>query len=46
MDMKQFVSAFPSGVYMTVMKFFDDVDENIITLKYTQDLISKDKETF
>ncbi|CAH1733837.1 unnamed protein product [Chironomus riparius] len=45
-DIKQFVSAFPSGVYMTIMKFFDDVDENIMTLKFSQDLISKDRETF
>lgn len=40
------MSAFPGGTYVTLIRFFDSRDENIISLKYAQDMISRDRVNF
>lgn len=45
-DFKKFVSAFPAGTYITVLSFWDKSDDNVLTLKYAQDVISRDRNEF
>ncbi|KAG5667596.1 hypothetical protein PVAND_015572 [Polypedilum vanderplanki] len=45
-DLKGFISKFPSGTYMGCVTFFDDQDEIIFKFKYTQEMISNDHAEF
>ena len=40
------MSAFPAGLYINNLKFLDEIDENIFNLKFTSEIISKDRKKF
>jgi hypothetical protein len=40
------ISAFPAGLYKATLSFFTDADDNILTLKQTQEIVSKDRNEF
>ena len=40
------ISAFPAGTYIGVMTYSNNDDQNIITVKYVQEIISKDRKEF
>lgn len=45
-DIKMTIATFPGGMYHTIMKTFDDIDDNILTLKLDGEIISKDRMEF
>ena len=45
-NMKMIISAFPAGTYIGVMTYSNNDDQNIITVKYVQEIISKDRKEF
>jgi len=36
------IATFPAGLYHTIMRIFDDIDDNILTLMLDGEIISKD----
>ena len=45
-DFKMTIATFPAGLYVTIMKFYDKVDDNVFTLKLSGEMISKDRREF
>jgi len=45
-DIKMIIATFPAGLYRTIMRIFDDIDDNILTLKLDGEIISKDRMEF
>ena len=46
MILKLIFSTFPAGTYRGVMAYSNNDDQNIITVKYVQEIISKDRKEF
>ena len=45
-DLKMIMSAFPGGLYNTILTFSTKTDDNLLTLKHTQEMVSKDRNEF
>lgn len=45
-DMKMKIATFPAGMYHTIMRIYDDIDNNILTLQLDGEVISKDRKEF
>jgi hypothetical protein len=45
-DFKMALATFPAGLYYTVVRIFDGIDDNILTLKITGEIISRDRREF
>ena len=43
-DILKGLSVFPAGIYVTFMKFRDDIDDNAFSMNFTQELISKNRD--
>lgn len=46
MDIKMTIATFPAGIYLTKIRFYDNYDDNIYTLKLITEIISKDRKEF
>lgn len=45
-DLRMIISSFPAGTYMITARFYDHIDENILTIKLVLEIISKDRKEF
>lgn len=45
-DFKMTIATFPAGMYLTILRFYDDIDDNIFTLKIAGEIISRDRREF
>jgi len=45
-DLKMTIATFPAGMYLTVLRIYDGIDDNILTLKIAGEIISRDRREF